>query len=506
MLPGLGANIDYAIGEPLHHYMEKGMCLGIAARRGTCRRDRCDVPGGDRRVRRRPRLERLSPLDVSNLRVEKHGLPMNVAAIALLERVPLVDASGELAVEALRTRMSGRLHRAPRLQQKLHAPGFGFGPPVWVDDETFDIGRHVRARSVPAPGDERALLAVCAELNERPFDRSLPLWGIWFLTGMRDGTVGMLIRFHHVLADGMAALVLLGSLFDAEPEAAEPEVAPWISHPTPGRGDLLADNLARYGSSLRVGVGRIRHPGPTCRRLAVFVRQIARVVREGRAPGVSFNQPVGRHQQLVLVRADLERARTVAHAHHATVNDVVLAAIAGGARALLDARGELRPDLVLKVSVAASVRNPATDAAAANLVGIIVIPIPVGEADPLRRLERMARTTAERKRLPPYQPAARFMQRWMVRVMNRQRVVNLLASNLPGPPRPMYFAGAKVLEVFPAGVVQGNLTMAVGVLSYAGQLNFDIVGDTDAVPDLAVFARGIADDLAGLGVTTGTAA
>jgi diacylglycerol O-acyltransferase len=457
-------------------------------------------------VRRSPRLERLSPLDVSNLRVEKHGLPMNVAAIALLERVPLVDASGELAVEAIRTRVARRLDRAPRLQQKLHAPGFGFGPPVWVDDEAFNVGRHVRARTVPAPGDEQALLAACAELNERPFDRSRPLWEIWFLTGLRDGTVGMLIRFHHVLADGMAALVLLGSLFDAEPGAAEPEVAPWIPQPSPGRRDLLADNLARYGSSLRVGVGRIRHPGPTGRRLGVVVRQITRVIREGRAPGVSFNRPVGRHQRLVLVRADLARARSVAHAHHATVNDVVLAAMAGGARVLLEARGELRPDLVLKVSVAASVRAQATDVTAGNLVGIIVAPIPVGEADPIRRLERIARTTAERKRLPPYQPAARFMQRWMVRVMNKQRVVNLLASNLPGPPRPMYFAGAQVLEVFQVGVVQGNLTLSVGVLSYAGQLNFDIVGDTDAVPDLAVFARGIADDLAGLGVTTGAAA
>ena len=201
----------------------------------------------------------------------------------------------------------------------------------------------------------------------------------------------------------------------------------------------------------------------------------------------------------MLVHADLDRAKTAAHAHHATVNDVVLCAMAGGARAMLAARGELRRDLVLKVSVAASVRALTNEKQTGNLAGIIVVPVPVGEPDPFRRLEQIARATAGRKRLPPYQPAGRLMQRWMVHVMNRQRLVNLLESNLPGPSAPMYFAGAKILKVFQIGVVQGNLALTVGVLSYAGQLNVDIVGDIDAVPGLAVFANGLTDELERLG-------
>ena len=137
-----------------------------------------------------PALERLGPLDVSNLRVERHGLPMNVAALAILEDAPLRDASGELASEVIKARIERRLHRAPRLRQRLDAPSFGFGPPVWVDDPTFDIVNHVRTRRIPAPGDEEALLAVCAELNQRTFDRARPLWEIWFLTGRCDGEVG----------------------------------------------------------------------------------------------------------------------------------------------------------------------------------------------------------------------------------------------------------------------------------------------------------------------------
>jgi diacylglycerol O-acyltransferase / wax synthase len=150
---------------------------------------------------------------------------------------------------------------------------------------------------------------------------------------------------------------------------------------------------------------------------------------------------------------------------------------------------------VLNVSVAASVRAPTRSSQAGNLVGVLLVPLPVGEEDPIRRLEQIARATAERKRLPPDQPASRFLLSWMTRGMNRQRRVNLLMSNLPGPPEPMYFAGAKILEVFQIGVIQGNVPLSVGVLSYAGQLNFDIVGDANLVPDLSAFANGMADDL-----------
>jgi WS/DGAT/MGAT family acyltransferase len=228
-------------------------------------------------------------------------------------------------------------------------------------------------------------------------------------------------------------------------------------------------------------------------------RQTLQLAREGRAPRTSFNRPVGRQHRVLLVRADLEQARQVAHAHHATVNDVVLCTIAGGARALLAGRGELHRPLVLKVSVAASVRARASASQAGNLVGILLVPVPVAEEDPIRRLEQIARATAERKRLPPYQPAARFLQRAMIRTMNRQRRINLLTSNLPGPPQPMYFAGAKILELFQIGVVQGNVAVQVGALSYAGQLNFDIVADANLVPDLTMFANGMIEDLERLG-------
>jgi diacylglycerol O-acyltransferase / wax synthase len=444
-------------------------------------------------------LERLTPLDVSNLRIERHGLPMNVAALAILEGGALLDASEELVLEAIKARIGHRLHLAPRLRQRLYRPSFGFGAPVWVDDASFDISRHVKTRPVPAGGGEEALLATCVELNDRPFDQAHPLWEIWLLTGELDGHVPMLIRFHHVLADGIAALLLLGTLFDSAPDAPESEGPPWTARPIPARSELLGDALRRSITGIRRGVHTIGHPRRTLATARTLFRQALQLAREGRAPRTSFNRPVGKQHRVLLVRAGLGQAKQVAHAHHATVNDVVLCAIAGGARALLAGRGELQRPLVLKVSVAASVRAPASASQTGNLVGILLVPVPVGEEDPIRRLEQIARATAERKRLPPYQPAARFLQRWMIRTMNRQRRINLLMSNLPGPPQPMYFAGAKILELFQIGVVQGNVAVQVGALSYAGQLNFDIVADANLVPDLTVFVNGMIEDLERLG-------
>ncbi len=417
-----------------------------------------------------PRADRLGPLDLSNLRVETHGLPMHVAALALVDGAGLLDASGEPLLDEVRRHVEPRTRRAPRLRQVLTRPGQG--PPSWVDDDGFDIARHVRARRVPEPGDEAALLAVCCELNEPPLDRDRPLWELWLLSGLDGDRVALLIRLHHVVADGVAALALLGSLFDTGPDTG------------PDAGSTVPSAPGTRG-------GRVR----------AWPAQAAAMVRRGRAPAVSFNRPVGPHRRLVLLRADLEAARAVAHGHGGKVNDVLLAAMAGGARRLLESRGELRPGLVLEVSVAASVRR--ADERGGNRVGVRVVPVPVDEPDALARLETIARSTAAQRARPPYQPNGRLLQRWMVHVMFRQRLVNLLLSNVPGPTRPLALAGAPVRELFQVGTVQGNLALAVGALSYAGRLNLTVVADAEVVPDAAVFAAGIDEALAQLGVRPG---
>lgn len=423
----------------------------------------------------RGRADRLSALDASNLRVEEHGMPMHVAALVFLDGAPLLDPSGEPMLEQLRTHVEQRLLSMPRLRQVLAPPARRTGSWRWVEDRRFDIEHHVRAAEVPEPRDEAALLRLSCELNEPALDRSRPLWEMWFLTGLTDGRVAMLVRVHHVVADGIALLGLLGTLFDVPQEQTD-----------------------QAGTASTPPAGRTRPTLP--RSAAVWARQLVAVVRQGRAPTLSINRPVGPRRRLHLLRADLEETRTVAHRHGGKINDVVLAAVAGGARRLLDSRGELSPGLKLTVSVAASIRRPDDPVGAGNRVGVRMVPVPLGEPDVVTRLEAIAATTAQQRRWPPYQPAGRLMQRWMVHVMTRQRMVNLLLSNVPGPPVPLSFAGAPVREMFQVGVVQGNLALSVGVLSYAGRLNVNVLADADVVPDIDVFARGISEALDELGV------
>jgi WS/DGAT/MGAT family acyltransferase len=439
------------------------------------------------RTATRERPERLSVLDVSNLKVEQRGLPMHVAALALLDAGPLLDASGELRLGAVREHVEGRTRRTPRLRQVLAPADHRSGRLVWVDAPGFDVAQHVRTRRVPEPGDEAALLALCCELNRPSLDRSRPLWEMWLLTGLAGGRVAMLLRVHHVVADGLALVRLLGNLFDATgggPAGGGPAGGgPAASTPPPGS-----------------------HPWPPARVWSVvrsWTGMAADVARNAGAPAVSLNRPVGERRTLRLVRADLEAARAVAHRHGGRVNDVVLAAVAGGAGRLLGSRGELAPGLVLKVSVATNLRRPGDTADSGNRVGVRLVPIPVAEPVAGVRLDTVAAFMRAERGRPPYQPSGRMLRGWTVRVMSRQRIINLLESNLPGPTVPLAFGGAAVRELFQVGTVQGNVALAVGVVSYAGQLNLTVVADADVVPDVALFADGARDALRDLGVPAG---
>ncbi len=436
--------------------------------------------------------ERLSPLDVSNLRTEDQGLPMHVAALAFLDAERLLNSDGQLRLQDIRAHVERRTHQSRRLRQLLTRPRFGLGPPFWTDDPAFDIALHVNALPVPAPGDEASLLAFCSELNQPALPRSRPLWEMWLLTGLTGNRVALLVRLHHAAADGLAAQSLLAALFDPDSQMPVAETIPEKIQPRPSDWQLFTGNIRDQGRALSRVLTTLTDPG----RLAAFVatggQQMLSLARAGRAPAVSLNEPVGPRRRLILVRSELASTKALAHQYGARLTDVLLAAYAGGCRTLLETRGELTPELELRVSVAASLRGPG-ETTSGNRVGVRIVPIPVGEPNPVRRLERITRATSAQRNQPPHQPGNRLLQRWMVRAMFHQRLVNLLLSNLPGPPTPLFFAGAKVLEMFQIGVVQGNIPLGISVLSYSGQLNIVIVADTEALPDLEVFRRGLSD-------------
>jgi diacylglycerol O-acyltransferase / wax synthase len=455
------------------------------------------------------RSQRLSVQDAGFLSLEHAGLPQHVAILAVAEGGPLHGPDGRLRLDAVRQELAGRLQLVPRLRQRVLWPRVGQGLPLWVDDPAFDLANHVHVVQLAAPGGERELLGLCDELCLRLLDRARPLWELWLVAGLANGRVGLVLKLHHSLADGLAAVQIAGLLLDGTANAPNPAPPPWQPRPAPSGSALLADNLARRRAGLAAALMRLRHPS----RLAAQARVLAgaaRMVAGGRRHQRRsvLRRPVGGRRRLAVVRAQLTVVKDVAHGHGATVNDLLLAAVSRGLRALLLARGTpVDAGLTLYASVPVALRAQADTAGLGNQVGLMVVPLPVGEPDPVQRLRQITQATTERKHRPERLASLRPVGSLIIlRALNRysrhQHIVDLFVTNVPGPQRPLYLLGARLLEAFPVVQVAGNVPLSVAVLSYAGQLNIGIQSDPDGLPDLDVFADGLSRSLEELGAAT----
>ena len=260
---------------------------------------------------------------------------------------------------------------------------------------------------------------------------------------------------------------------------------------------LTADNLQGRAAALAAALARLRHPG----RLQAQARLLAgawRMVRDGRRPPrrSPLRRPLGGRRRLVLARARLAVVKQVAHAHQATVNDVLLAAVAGGLRELLLAREVPVQGLALRASVPVALRGATASAALGNQVGLMVVPLPVGEPDVVRRLWWVTQATTQRKQRPEVLAGLRPVGSLTVlRALNRysrhQHLVDVFVTNVPGPQQPLFVVGARLLEAFPVVQVAGNVPLSVAVLSYDSQLNIGVQSDPDALPEVEVFADGL---------------
>lgn len=444
-------------------------------------------------------LARLSPFALMYLRVENPAWPCHFGGLAVVEGEALLDESGKLRLQEIQDRLSWRLARVPELRRRVHVPGPLEGKPLWVDDQRFAIEHHVHETAVRSPGGDAQLLGAAARVYEGLLNRRRPLWELWFLTGLSDGRVGVLLKLHHAVADGMAAVAIMGSLFDIEPDAHDPLPAPWRPEPVPWRGSLLADNLSTKARTLGRGAATLAHPA----RLMSGARVIALVVRRSLghqgAPRTSLNRPVRVGRRIGFLRLDLAAMKQAAHAHDGKLNDVVLDLWAGGLRRLLVSRGEPIAGVELTASQAVSLRSCAEPGTVDNQVGTIVLPLPVWEPDAQRRLDLLVdttRTTKTRQRPAAIMNAvvgvsATPIGRYFTL---HQRACNVLVTNVPGPPVPMYILGARILDVLPIIELVGNIGLTLCAFSYAGQISLVVTADADAFPDLNVLMAGMERD------------
>ena len=433
-------------------------------------------------------VDRASPADLMQLATDVGPAPMHVGAVLVLGTGP------GFSVQDAQRLLGDRVHAVPRLRQRLRRAPPGCGRPFWADDPAFDLRHHVRQLPCPPPGDQRALLEVAAAVTGEPLPRSRPLWSATFVTGLADGSTGLVIVMNHVLADGIGGLAVLAKLVDEMPglPPGDPERARFPVPAPPARA-LAADAWAGRARGLT-------HLARSVRTIRQGLAELGSARPPRRHRPTSLNRPTGPQRRLDVVAADLAAIRDLGHAHGGTVNDVILAAIAGALRVLLESRDE-ELDLVT-ASVPVSARRVATGGQLGNQVGTMPVALPA-RGDLAARVTRIAAITRERKTAargtsaavlgPPFRLLAPTgLLRWF---FNRQQLIHTFATNLRGPAEPLTFAGAPVRVVIPIPATTGNVTVTFGVLSYAGTLEITVVSDPSRVPDVAVLTAALRREL-----------
>ncbi|XVV06301.1 WS/DGAT/MGAT family O-acyltransferase [Actinosynnema sp. CA-248983] len=439
-------------------------------------------------------MDRMSAVDAGFYFAEDPDVPMHVGSVLVFEGP--APSYGDVV-----RLFAGKLGEVPRYRQRVRASPFHVGRPVWVDDEHFRLLHHVRRAVVPAPGADDQLRDVAGRLFERGLDLGRPLWEAWFVEGLEGGRWAVVCKVHHCLVDGVAGMGLMQVLLDWRADAPVPVAAPWTPRPAPSVAELVMDGVLTPLASLsripRVGAEVAGHGRSVLRSLPGTARRL--VVP---TPG-SLNGPVGRRRRWVWAKAGLPEIKGIREVAGGTVNDVILAAVTAGFRALLAKRDELRADQVVRTLVPVSTRSSAERGVLTNRVGAVLVNLPVGEPDPLRRLADVREQMDGLKRSGQAvvadvvtglgELASGAVLAWASRAVMRvpQRVLQTVVTNVPGPRVPLHMLGRRLAEVRPYVPVAGNVRVSVGVFSYLDQVVFGITGDFDGVPEVRVLAEGV---------------
>lgn len=458
--------------------------------------------------------DRLTGLDSSFLHLEDATSHMHVASVMVFEGPPP-------PYDELLGAFERRLPLVPRYRQRLAFVPLGQGRPKWVDDPHLNLRYHVRSTALPSPGSEHQLKDLAGRVFSQQLDRDKPLWEVWLVEGLVDDRFAVLSKTHHALVDGVSGVDIVSVMFDTSPEPAAPPDAGdrWLPRPLPSAAQLLGEAL----------VERATVPGEITRTLRAIVRGPRRILEGARdaavglgamawaglnpAPASPYNKPIGPHRRFTWVRADLNDIKAIKDALGGTVNDVVLATVAGGLGKHLRRRGQNTDGLELKAMVPVSVRQEVERGALGNRVAAMMAPLPVWCQEPVARLDIVSEQLKDLKSgsqavgaqvltdLSGFAPPTIMGQ--ASRLMSRQRFFNLVVTNVPGPQFPLYLLGRRMLDPFPMVPLAAGQGVGVALLSYNGRINFGLVGDFDLLWDLDDFALDIEDALVELAEEAG---
>jgi WS/DGAT/MGAT family acyltransferase len=334
-------------------------------------------------------------------------------------------------------------------------------------------------------------------LRRRRLDPSRPPWELWFLTGLPEGRVGLFVKVHHAMADGMAAMTLITAFFDGVADASG-EPLPWRPARPPRQSDLVADAIRARLRSLAGTIATLLHPVAMWRRLHRTLPAARELLADEPPPWTSLDGVVGPDRTIGVVRSSLAELRAIGRTRDATANDVLLSLTAGGLRALLMGRGEPVDGVWVPIYVPVTVRRRWRRPVTGNRVAQMVVPLPLDVADPLERLSRISASTATRKSRDRSAVGKMFRSSLATHLLliavDRQRV-NVCSANIPGPRTLASLVGSQVLEVVPILPLISRVSLGVGAVSYAGAFTIGITADRDRYPDLDLLVAGMEREL-----------
>lgn len=461
--------------------------------------------------------ERLSAVDAAFLAVEDECAHMHIGSVSIFEPGPLARAGGGVDIERIRHLVEVRLHRTPRFRQKL-----AFVPlteaAVWIDDPSFHLDYHLRHTALPRPGDTRSLQRLASRIMSQHLDRRRPLWEMWIVEGLEEGRFALVSKIHHAMADGISGVDLASAIVGKDPGFRPGPAPAWVPRPAPGSRDLLEGEL-RHWASTAFGLIRGNRDEASPRRLrtdepktrdesfADRVRKAATAIAEAVAapPPTPLNVDIGPNRRFTWMRVGFDVLNDIREASGGTLNDVVLACVAGTVRAFLLRRGCRLQGLDFRVMVPVSIRSSDERGQLGNRVSQLAIHLPLESEEPLERLRLVCERTREAKDsgqadggrmltglsellLPGLAGA-------LERMAVRRAFGNMIVTNVPAAPFTAYLLGARLLESYPLVPLSPRQALNIAVLSYDGQLHWGINADFDAIPDVAEFATLLSEEI-----------
>ncbi len=452
--------------------------------------------------------DRLSSLDVSFLYLEGPTTPMHVGGMAIFD-----TPEGGFDFDRFVSLIEERIALVPRYRQKIKQVPAHLGNPVWVDDTEFDLSFHVRRSALPRPGSDAQLRELVARLQSRPLDRHRPLWEMNLVEGLAGNRFAIVSKTHHAMVDGISAVDIVEVLLDATPNPRPTHEEPWLARREPGSVQLVAeavkDIVARPTAvldTIRMGINDARSTVGHVSGALGGLASAARIAVKP-APSTPLNTTIGAQRRFAVARTDLDDYRLVRKHINGTVNDVVLATVAGALRGWLLSRGRsVTPSTSVRALVPISMRKGGPGEGG-NRVSSLLVDLPVGEPSPLMRLTQVSYAMTAHKEsgqsvgastlisLSGFAPPTLHAMGARAAGGFSRRLFNLVVSNVPGPQIPLYAAGARMREMYPIVPLAAGQAVSIGLTSYDGGVYYGFNADRDSMYDVDTLAALIEESL-----------